>query len=505
MISDVILFDINLLLFKEIDDDILWLRDHGRVTLLCPLYAFHLRDYLYFYSNILNEPERIFDLRCMRFCQEDFFNEIYNKIINEDEIGDLTSSLIDKIEKNIVYNLFPVDKLNNVSIVGNSNDLFVHDITHIISCDVKVPPNKDNDEWRIVKFAERYKYLLDKNPKIKKGEFYILDEVKERCYSKNIIDYDFYEQNIQKNLFEKWWTHEHDEMVLSSILKHQWLWYMNIVDDLSKITSAENSSEISENQILVYAICRARIKGYDKLIRNPIAQICPLCEKQFYEDSVHHSLVFMCGGVENIKVCNECGWNAIDWNIGDEKMNRKGIEKFIKKLTKIIKRIPKQNFGYNKGDLNYYNTEEQIIILKLLKEKPTLKRIKECYGSWIDALMDSGVVKGYLKTGYGFKCRANDGHICDSLDEKIIDDLLYSNKIPHQLHPKYPKTNYKADFDVGGIYIEYFGLIGIPEYDMKIDKKMKIAENNKIKLFCIYPEDLLNLKELENRFIELFK
>lgn len=57
---------------------------------------------------------------------------------------------------------------------------------------------------------------------------------------------------------------------------------------------------------------------------------------------------------------------------------------------------------------------------------------------------------------------AKDGHICDSKREAIIDDWLYENNIPHEVHKNIPTTSYFSDFLVQhegkDFYIEYDGL-----------------------------------------------
>lgn len=53
---------------------------------------------------------------------------------------------------------------------------------------------------------------------------------------------------------------------------------------------------------------------------------------------------------------------------------------------------------------------------------------------------------------------ADDGHICDSNSEKIVDNYLNDNGIPHAIHVTYPRSSKKCDFRVGNVYIEYAGL-----------------------------------------------
>lgn len=100
------------------------------------------------------------------------------------------------------------------------------------------------------------------------------------------------------------------------------------------------------------------------------------------------------------------------------------------------------------------------------------------------------------------KYLANDGHKCDSLAEKIIDDWLYIRKIPHQIHVPYPKSKMTADFKVNGLLIEFFGLQGESEkYDNLISKKEILWEENNLEVIKIYPGDLFP----KNRLGEILK
>lgn len=86
---------------------------------------------------------------------------------------------------------------------------------------------------------------------------------------------------------------------------------------------------------------------------------------------------------------------------------------------------------------------------------------------------------------------ANDGHWCDSLAEKIIDDWLFSRKIEHKVNFPYPNARFTVDFKVKDVYIEFFGLKGqLKSYDRLMKQKMQIIKRHHIKLLSIYPKDL---------------
>lgn len=93
---------------------------------------------------------------------------------------------------------------------------------------------------------------------------------------------------------------------------------------------------------------------------------------------------------------------------------------------------------------------------------------------------------------------AKDGHLCDSIAEKLIDDYLFEKGIIHEKNIPYPEGTYTADFKIGNKLIEYFGLAGEHKrYDELRAIKKKIAEKYKINLVEIYPKDLYPKNNLE--------
>jgi len=96
------------------------------------------------------------------------------------------------------------------------------------------------------------------------------------------------------------------------------------------------------------------------------------------------------------------------------------------------------------------------------------------------------------------KYLANDGHQCDSLAEKIIDDWLYARRIPHEIHVPYQRNNMTADFRVNGIFIEFFGLRGeLRSYDRLVKVKKLMWKENKLEVIQIYPHHLFPKNKLD--------
>ncbi len=118
------------------------------------------------------------------------------------------------------------------------------------------------------------------------------------------------------------------------------------------------------------------------------------------------------------------------------------------------------------------------------------------FGSWNKAVSAAG-----FKTNaalFAKKFVAKDGHKCDSLAEKIIDDWLNAKKIAHQIHVRYGGTKFTTDFLVNGTFVEFFGLQGqLKKYDKLMQEKLRWITSQKLKLVSIYPNDLFPKSKLD--------
>lgn len=178
-------------------------------------------------------------------------------------------------------------------------------------------------------------------------------------------------------------------------------------------------------------------------------------------------------------------------------LSKEEIIKYLQDLVDIIQIIPNQNFGVTPSSLKYLSTEKRVAVLKINDHKPTIRRVKEIFGSWLNALIQSNILDSARKTSRGIQCIAQDGHLCLSLGEKTIDDYLFMHGIAHQKEPKYPEGNYRGDFLCGKVVIEFFGLQGNSDYDLKTKEKINICKRHSITLIAIYPQDLVNQNKLE--------
>ena len=117
---------------------------------------------------------------------------------------------------------------------------------------------------------------------------------------------------------------------------------------------------------------------------------------------------------------------------------------------------------------------------------------RKYFGSWNNAIRAAGFEPN---PEFFAKCvRANDGHMCDSMIEQVVDDWLHENKITHERNWRYPGSKMSADFYLpeNDLVIEVFGLRGGSRvYDRNYERKMKLISANNIQLLSLQTEDVL--------------
>ncbi|MBI1888335.1 MAG: hypothetical protein HYS15_00140 [Candidatus Spechtbacteria bacterium] len=121
----------------------------------------------------------------------------------------------------------------------------------------------------------------------------------------------------------------------------------------------------------------------------------------------------------------------------------------------------------------------------------TYKEYKRRFGSWNRAVELAGFEPH--RVIFSKKFFSQDGHVCDSFAEKIIDDWFSRNKIFHIRNVPYGSTKMTADFAMGDMRVEYFGLTGeVQGYDEVIRKKRDLCAKLGLKLVEIYPSELFS-------------
>lgn len=130
-------------------------------------------------------------------------------------------------------------------------------------------------------------------------------------------------------------------------------------------------------------------------------------------------------------------------------------------------------------------------------------RARVGYGTWNKAIIAAGYdpnpvmfAKHYL---------AKDGHKCDSMAEKIVDDWLSTHQIEHQIHIPYPWHNgMKCDFLVDDTWIEIFGLAGEHKrYDQLKKIKLALAKDYNLNILALSLSDVYKSTDLNKKLSRL--
>lgn len=139
-------------------------------------------------------------------------------------------------------------------------------------------------------------------------------------------------------------------------------------------------------------------------------------------------------------------------------------------------------------------------------EFPNLSsRGRHGFGTWNKAVKSAGFVPNEVI--FSKKFTANDGHRCDSLSEKIIDDWLSARNIKHEIHVRYPwKNGMSTDFKVGEYWIELFGLTKqLKSYDNLMRTKLELIKQHNLNLISLYLSDIFPVSRLDKKLSPLRK
>ena len=186
-------------------------------------------------------------------------------------------------------------------------------------------------------------------------------------------------------------------------------------------------------------------------------------------DSLPLPLIERLGGLDKLDFCAPCLSDNLS-NSGDGRASKATMIKYLKDLTALIGRVPTQNFGEGITDLHDMDLEERAALLRLRTTRPSTKRIQSIFGSWLNAQNKSGnSLKMAREEQVGeFKAlQKMVTYVYHSARKQLMTFCINMAFIMRK-SPKYPEGNFRGDFKVNGIMIEYFGLVGNPDYDTKI-------------------------------------
>src|ERR1700752_4746043 len=292
------------------------------------------------------------------------------------------------------------------------------------------------------------------------------------------------------------------DLILKDILQnYAWDWDLNIEEAISNHFTGDKliiyKKACDKNQFL-WQFSERRLEELNFEVRKPSLNICAACGINFMDWFIDDRLSKRVG--YKIHFCQDCYYSAFsDWGTGNQLVDKNVMLEPLSIVPNILGNVPTSSFRRNLN-LARISESNQVILVKTLLTMPLQKKFAEIFGSWLQALILSGVLEnGTHRTSRGVKCIANDGHICNSLAEKTIDDWLCSHQINHEKEPLYPyhfqlnRSKLRADWRVENVLIEYAGLMNEPAYAAKMKAKQDIANDFGLSLIIIEPEDILNL------------
>jgi len=168
---------------------------------------------------------------------------------------------------------------------------------------------------------------------------------------------------------------------------------------------------------------------------------------------------------------------------------------------------------YLLGQLRKFYNEHGFITYDFFndnKDYPSTSVIERRFGSWSNALRMANIPIERTGAYFGKTCVALDGHLCDSIGERVIDDLLYNNNIRHVLHYPYPhhdlyndKLLLKSDFYLPDkeLYIEYLGMQDVKgkigkKYREYISRKKMLAKEYDLRILWIGKQDMRRIEDI---------
>ena len=116
----------------------------------------------------------------------------------------------------------------------------------------------------------------------------------------------------------------------------------------------------------------------------------------------------------------------------------------------------------------------------------------------IDCLNHYGIARKHF-FGVGKRIACEDGHLVRSSLEKMVDDFLHEQGIPHEYEPKLPWGQCMADFKIEKHYVEVWGLVPtkpnpqnavIVTYLNKLKEKRRLYEKHRLPLVELFPDDI---------------
>ncbi|MBA2717695.1 MAG: hypothetical protein H0U52_00440 [Chloroflexi bacterium] len=205
-----------------------------------------------------------------------------------------------------------------------------------------------------------------------------------------------------------WWSEHHDELIAAAIKRDQWSWILH-PGDVAAITPPEvlaawrrrheARSHISWYGYLAwFARGRAAELGLTSGVRQPEVRDCERCGSPFLKSSIRASLVDRVGA-DALIYCGPCLGSFVYPLSGDDGATTDDVLRYVRSIVELLGRAPRQDFGERLGDLDSFEREEKLAILRVLSTRPTVTQVKLLFGSWKAAVTQATTTKSSPPSG----------------------------------------------------------------------------------------------------------
>ncbi len=233
----------------------------------------------------------------------------------------------------------------------------------------------------------------------------------------------------------------------------------------------------------------------------PRFDVCPVCEKEFWNASPSTWVVRQFGPA---RYCMDC---CIQVRNGNPRptWSRQDVLAALNELASVMEVVPVQAFAFQAfpSDGSVAQRDRWMHALAAMPNAETVKQVL-AEKDWLGVLRTAGLVGDGWRPARGTWCHARDGHRCRSLLEKSIDDWFTRHGVAHECEPRWPhhpllnpSGRKRADWLLGdGTYVECAGMLEQPDYATKIAHKRELARLLGIPLFVVGPTDLHQLDRI---------
>lgn len=308
---------------------------------------------------------------------------------------------------------------------------------------------------------------------------------------------------VISDYISEWWSERHDTLMRAEVLRRRWYWDVSY-EVMQTLSPAELQrwrdadpalAELSETQLIRdFSGQRAQELRIEIPTPDSAPKTCNCCSEKFLESSIPPKWLDA-EGYESIPYCRVC----IDCvHRGRKHCTREEVLSYIKDVFAEFSCVPTTN--WHQILYTQSSPQERARVFQILSRRPDRDAVRNTFGTWFEAFAEAGIVDKDGERGYfGTRSVSSDGHVCLSMGERTICEMLTSAGIEHRHEPVYPESRMRADFMIGEAFVEYLGLAGRADYDAKTERKRAHAKAHKLRLELVYPRDLAEQDRLLKR------